>query len=73
MTLDELGLPPDVLADAKRWMDDMMMSEDEFLDYMMETYGPSEDKLMDDRERARQAVGWGVERLRDVEAKADPD
>lgn len=73
LKLADLGLPADILSDARRWMSDMMMSEDVFLDYMIETYGPDEDKPMDDRDRARQAVGYGVERLRDVEAEADVD
>jgi len=72
MTLAELGLPADILADAERWMSDMEMSEDVSLDYMVETYGPSEEEDLDDRERARQAVGYGVELLRNMEVEADP-
>jgi len=48
------------------------MSEDVSLDYMVETYGPSEEEDLDDRERARQAVGYGVELLRNMEVEADP-
>jgi hypothetical protein len=72
MTLAELDLPPDILADAKRWMGDMEMSENVFLDYLVEAHGP-EDEGQGDYKLYRTAVLWGVEALRDVEGQAEPD
>ena len=72
MKLADLDLAPGILADAMRWMGEMEMSEDEFLDHARENHGP-EDEGQRDYEIYRASVIRGVEALLDVEAQADPE